>query len=514
MIEFAITTDFEPFKIETEGSIVSTEKGSTFAPPSDIDRDMINPSKILTDIADKYDIKISFMLDIISYERFAEEEDYCESIDRLNAFMADAVKNGHDIQIHAHPEWVHATYKDGKWFRPYGNDVYKTAHDMFDDYFTVYDKSIVRLRKLLGETWEPTVFRAGAYHIDPVESLFEKLAERGILCDTSRHINSGKGNSPTGPWQRALPHWRAQGAIPCENYFWEEGALMEIPIFGTRQIRWDLNFPESYSNCFQLDDNQEYIPIVMMGHTKMNHDFEKLDTLFSDMAKKTNFKSVTISDMAKKTNEENYKMPKTNTYVNTSEAQWKDGSMEKPYIAGGDRYKLKTQYDKLLQTLPLDKYKTIADIGCGSGALVNMLRERYQKDIVGVDSSPSSIAQAQRTFPKDRYEVGDYRTWRPKTPIDAVLMVDCYYQIPKNERIEGLKHIYSYLRPGGAIIITGPFNEKMLGSATTESYGTADMCSLELEIASIFKLQQLITWRMIDHETREDMNKKIYVGEK
>ena len=103
MIEFAITTDFEPFKIETEGSIVSMEKGSTFAPPSDIDRDMINPSKILTDIADKYDIKISFMLDIISYERFAEEEDYCESIDRLNAFMVDAFKNGHDRCRYCHP---------------------------------------------------------------------------------------------------------------------------------------------------------------------------------------------------------------------------------------------------------------------------------------------------------------------------------------------------------------------------------------------------------------------------
>lgn len=59
----------------------------------------------------------------------------------------------------------------------------------------------------------------------------------------------------------------------------------------------------------------------------------------------------------------------------------------------------------------------IIDLGCGNGAVGPALRSRFpDRALIGVDTSPSMLEQAQTTQAYRAVELADIADWRPKTP--------------------------------------------------------------------------------------------------
>lgn len=250
MINCVITTDWEVISPSKDGSI-----------KIDIGNDMLKNAIKLMNVADKHNVKITYFLEVIEWYRFNATQYQARELEELNQLIVALHKNGHDVQIHAHSEWVTARLIDHSWYRAFAGP--DQIHSIIQDFLRTFDESISSLKFLLGESWAPLVFRAGAYRIDPVKELFPSLLDRGIKADMSRHFDG-----------------------PCTPFKLEN--LLEIPITGkfpTASERWDMNLgPESMDYLHKYLDthypSNNYQVATMMGHTKMATDWKALDRLF------------------------------------------------------------------------------------------------------------------------------------------------------------------------------------------------------------------------------------------
>ena len=96
----------------------------------------------------------------------------------------------------------------------------------------------------------------------------------------------------------------------------------------------------------------------------------------------------------------------------------------------------------------------IADIGCGTGIHVEMMRREGVRSAVGYDRSPAMVAQAKKLFPESTYEVGDV-TVATMAAADQFDLVTLYYftLYMIQDRQAALKNIYLWLSPGGIFCV-------------------------------------------------------------
>ena len=106
MIEIIITLDYE---------LHGNGKG-------DILKDIINPTNLILDLCDKYKAKLTIMFEIAEFWAFqhTEKEGKVENLGYspstlMKTQAQDAIKRGHDVQLHIHPQWIDNEYLDGSW---------------------------------------------------------------------------------------------------------------------------------------------------------------------------------------------------------------------------------------------------------------------------------------------------------------------------------------------------------------------------------------------------------------
>ena len=104
MKTFLLTIDYEIFLGMKTGTV---------------EKSMIESTYKLADILDLNNSKMTVFWDILHYYRLTElENEYPELkndrklIDEQISFLTS---KSHDIQLHLHPHWLDAEYKDGKW---------------------------------------------------------------------------------------------------------------------------------------------------------------------------------------------------------------------------------------------------------------------------------------------------------------------------------------------------------------------------------------------------------------
>lgn len=77
--------------------------------------------------------------------------------------------------------------------------------------------------------------------------------------------------------------------------------------------------------------------------------------------------------------------------------------------------------EDLLDRVVLDSPQIIVDLGCGTGNVTRLLAKRWPRALViGVDSSPSMLAEARPTSTAIRWIEADIATWTPDEPVDLL----------------------------------------------------------------------------------------------
>ncbi|MFQ6035607.1 MAG: glycosyltransferase, partial [Sedimentisphaerales bacterium] len=166
----------------------------------DVMRDIIKPTNRLLDICDKYGAKMTIMFEVAEYWAFKKAEqdgklklDYSPAAE-MEKQAQDAVRRGHDVQLHLHPQWIGAELKDGLWHLNF--DWCRIAdlpnglgykEDLFSIAGALYQgkKALEDMLKPIRKDYECVVFRAGAFCIQPARNVIEAMKQVGLVADSS-----------------------------------------------------------------------------------------------------------------------------------------------------------------------------------------------------------------------------------------------------------------------------------------------------------------------------------------
>jgi 2-polyprenyl-6-hydroxyphenyl methylase/3-demethylubiquinone-9 3-methyltransferase len=136
------------------------------------------------------------------------------------------------------------------------------------------------------------------------------------------------------------------------------------------------------------------------------------------------------------------------------------------------------------------------DLGCGSGATVNMLAE-LGIEVVGVDPSESGIALARAAYPACRFEIGsaydDLASGLGRFPLVVSLEVVEHCYDPRRFA----RTLFDLVAPGGTAIVSTPYHGylKNLALAATgklDKHFTALWDGGHIKFFSISTLRQLL----------------------
>lgn len=218
----------------------------------DVDCCLIRPSERLMRIAESYGTRITFFVDVCEIWAFEQleqsepESEAARSSRSIRNQLLDAVSRGHDIQLHAHPQWIGASWDGevGKWnvrldrWR-IGRLPKSNAQEELATPGGIISRGVEWLERL-AQSVDPgyrcRAFRAGAWSIQPEEHVLEAMRRSGIAIDTSvapggfRDDGLSYFDFRSAPKNRAYWCFREKVDSPDDT-----GDLVEFPIFTSKE---------------------------------------------------------------------------------------------------------------------------------------------------------------------------------------------------------------------------------------------------------------------------------------
>lgn len=211
---------------------------------------MIRPTERILEITRKHAAKITFFFEVVEYWRLKEEWQKgnkmgydSNPITAIDNQIQKAIKEGHDVQLHLHPQWVDAKWTDNGWtvnmadWRLGGYS--KEGEYSLEGLFVKGKQTLEELILPVKSDYVCNAVRAGGYCIQPSEEAVRVMRKLGFRYDTSIY----PGGYETGSRQffdfRQLPDdkgwWYCKDSV--ESVSDEESSIMELPIVGLNILR-------------------------------------------------------------------------------------------------------------------------------------------------------------------------------------------------------------------------------------------------------------------------------------
>lgn len=199
---------------------------------------MVNPTKNLLDICNSTKAKLTIFMDVCELWAFEEVEkngfwdlDYSPS-EQIRDQLKYAVKNGHDIQLHFHPQWLDYKYL-GKGSWKLNHDKWRLPSLNKDEIDSLFKRGKATLENLLQpikKDYVCNVFRAGGWCIQPEEIILKAMQKHGFKIESSVAVgvtNPQKERYFDFTSAPDLPQWRVDSKVTVAT----EGSMLEVPIF-------------------------------------------------------------------------------------------------------------------------------------------------------------------------------------------------------------------------------------------------------------------------------------------
>lgn len=165
-----LTIDYELFLGKNTGSVINC---------------MIRPLDMLIEILDNYKIKATIFVDAAYLIKVNELKHRYKSLEKDYELILKQIQrlseNGHDIQLHIHPQWLYSEYSVNGW--KIETQPYKLSDLEPSDAKTLFAKAKSLLEQIINKPIY--VFRAGGYSLQTYTGYAELFSENGILIDSS-----------------------------------------------------------------------------------------------------------------------------------------------------------------------------------------------------------------------------------------------------------------------------------------------------------------------------------------
>jgi trans-aconitate 2-methyltransferase len=109
----------------------------------------------------------------------------------------------------------------------------------------------------------------------------------------------------------------------------------------------------------------------------------------------------------------------------------------------------------LLAQVPLETAERVVDLGCGTGNMTVILKQRFAAaDVRGVDGAETMLAKARAAAPDCHFEQGDFSTWTPAAKPDLIFSNAALHWATHHETL--FPRLLSLLAPRGVLAVQMP----------------------------------------------------------
>ena len=155
----------------------------------DIEQIQFAPLRKLLEIYAKFGARTTFLPDLMQQIRFRRLENQHPELksfaDSWDEHVREAFRQGHDIQLHLHPQWLNAKYERSRWQLNGDWSILNYERDAAYAMLAEGKEYLERLLRPIDAGYQCIAFRAGALAAAPSEHLFKSLAGLGIHVDVS-----------------------------------------------------------------------------------------------------------------------------------------------------------------------------------------------------------------------------------------------------------------------------------------------------------------------------------------
>lgn len=198
---------------------------------------MVEPTYRLMSLLEKYGQRLCIMADVAEILRFREyynetgEDRF--SVLKIEEQLREAVRRGHDVQLHIHSSYFRARWDGRHWDQCI--EEYNMAALPKERIDEMIGQSVDYLHKLLRPVkadYRCHIFRAANWSMMPTPNIYDSLVEHGIDIDTSVYKGGKQGGNVCYDYTTAfdaLYHYPAS-RLDINNYD-PNGKITEYPIY-------------------------------------------------------------------------------------------------------------------------------------------------------------------------------------------------------------------------------------------------------------------------------------------
>jgi len=155
----------------------------------DIRRLQFEPLRRLVSIYDRLGIRGSFNAEVMQQITFRQHENEHNELkvlaDEWDDVVRETFRQGHDIQLHIHPQWQNSEYKDGRWNLTADWSILNYSREAARQMLLRGKEYLENLLRDINPDYRCVSFRSGAWCIAPSPHMLDLLVELGIVFDMS-----------------------------------------------------------------------------------------------------------------------------------------------------------------------------------------------------------------------------------------------------------------------------------------------------------------------------------------
>lgn len=147
------------------------------------------PMRKLSKIYNQYGIRASFNAEVMQQLAFRDFQSQHPQLKKLadewDETIRETFRQGHDIQLHTHPQWSRSEFQDGRWVLKGDWSIVNYSLDEARQMLSRGKEYLESLLRPLDSNYRCISYRAGSWCIAPSSFMLNLLADLGIVFDIS-----------------------------------------------------------------------------------------------------------------------------------------------------------------------------------------------------------------------------------------------------------------------------------------------------------------------------------------